>query len=180
MHVTTKLLPGITRMIQMDHTKVLGTFHKYRLDLPPAKKEALVNTICTSLEIHAQLEEEIFYPAMRSTDREMIDKSVPEHQEMRRLINDLRSMRPGDRSYDMTLMELMGIVIHHVADEETKLLPEAERVLHGRLAELGWEMTRRRMQLMGPRTGDIAVNMARAYPVAAISVAASDSWAHWR
>jgi hypothetical protein len=136
-----------------------------------AKKEGLAETICTALENHAQLEGNLL-SAMHSADREMIDKSIPEHDEMRRLIAAVRSTRPDGIDYDDTLMELMRLVIHHVADEETQLLPEAERVLHGRLAELGGEMTRRRMQLVRPRAGAIAINVARSYPAAAISIAA--------
>src|SRR5690242_907785 len=82
--ILTKALPSITTMIRMDHTHVLSNFHKYRADLPSAKKRALVDLICTALEIHAQLEEEIFYPAMRAARAEdsVLDKSIPEHDEM--------------------------------------------------------------------------------------------------
>jgi hypothetical protein len=52
-------------------------------------------------------------------------------------------------------------VIHHVADEETLLLPTAERVLGDRLGELGAKMTKRRLQLTAPRTGEIAGGMAK-------------------
>jgi hypothetical protein len=61
-------------------------------------------------------------------------------------------------------MELMRDVLHHVADEETILLPEAERVLADRLGELGAAMTKRRMQLVLPRSGEIASDMARSIP----------------
>ena len=151
MNPLTKLSPGITSMIRMDHTKVLATFHKYRIDTSPDKKQALVTLICDALEVHARLEEEIFYPAMRRVDPTIVEKSVPEHNEMKRVIAKLREMTPGHLSYDATLMELMRDVMHHVADEETTLLPQAERVLGDELQSLGAEMTRRRMQLMKPK-----------------------------
>jgi hypothetical protein len=69
-------------------------------------------------------------------------------------------------------MALMREVLRHVADEETKLFPDAERVLgEERLAELGAEMTRRRMQLVAPRTGEITVQTARTFPAATAAVA---------
>src|SRR5438045_1581674 len=115
--------PGATRMIRLDHSHVLVTFHRYKIDTNPRVKQGLLDTICTALEIHAQLEEEIFYPAIREvTDNEAIRKSVPEHDEMRRLIAKLRGMEPTDPAYDDTVMELMRDVLHHVADEETILL----------------------------------------------------------
>lgn len=170
----SKLSPSITNMIRMDHTHVLATFHQYEIDTAPKTKQALVNTACLALEIHAQLEEEIFYPAMRETgaDTEVVDKSKPEHDEMRRLIEELRGMEPTDSAYDQTFMELMRDVLHHVADEETVLLPDAERLLGDKLGELGAQMTKRRLQLTAPRAGEIALNTARALPASTMLVTA--------
>ncbi|MDB5742971.1 MAG: Hemerythrin cation binding domain protein [Polaromonas sp.] len=163
--ITQALTPNATNMIRLDHTHVLATFHQYKTTSRPQIKLGLVNTTCLALEVHAQLEEEIFYPAVREiSDNEAIKKSVPEHDEMRRLIALLRSMEPEDVRYDDTYMELMRDVLHHVADEETVILPEAERLLQDQLADLGGRMMKRRMQLVAPRTKDIAVNMARAMP----------------
>jgi hemerythrin superfamily protein len=153
--------PSATDMIRADHTRVLATFHRYTADASPRTKQGLANTICLALEIHAQLEEEIFYPALRSIDPDIVAKSLPEHQEMKRLITTLRGMTAGEAQYDATLMELMRKVVHHVADEETTLLPDAERALEGELGELGARMAKRRMQLSAPRAGEMARNMAR-------------------
>ncbi|HEY5801900.1 MAG TPA: hemerythrin domain-containing protein, partial [Burkholderiaceae bacterium] len=157
--ITEKVTPTITNMIRMDHTHVLATFHQYEVDTDVKTKQALVNTICLALEIHAQLEEEIFYPALRRAllSDSVLDKSVPEHNEMRDLIARLRGMSPTDASYDDTVMELMRDVMHHVADEETVLLPQAERVLRGELGQLGAQMTKRRIQLVKPHAGELAV-----------------------
>lgn len=169
-----KLSPTITNMIRMDHTHVLLTFHQYEIDTSAKKKQALVTTACRALEIHAQLEEEIFYPAMRALvgDDDTLEKSVPEHDEMRRLINRLRAMKPTDAAYDETFMELMRDVLHHVADEETVILPEAERRLGKQLDELGVKMTKRRLQLVAPHAGEIASSTLRSLPTSAMVVAA--------
>ena len=67
----------------------------------------------------------------------------------------------------------MRIVIHHVADEETTLLPMAERLLGvDRLSELGAHMTRRRVELIKPHAGEFAVTAARSFPVGAAAGAA--------
>jgi hypothetical protein len=94
-------------------------------------------------------------------DTDFLQKSVPEHDQMRRLIAQLRNLEPGHPSYDETFFQLMNTVMHHVADEETLLLPTAERVLADRLGELGAQMTKRRLQLAAPRSGEIAGSMAR-------------------
>ena len=154
--ILKKALPHATTMIRMDHTHVLATFHRYRRDAPAHVKQALFNMICTALEVPAQLEEEIFYPGMRAaaaSDNAIVEKSLPEHEEMKGLIRKLRGMhRAIDALYDDTLIELMRGVLHHVADEETTLLPDAERALGEGVEDLGLQMTRRRLELTVPRS----------------------------
>ncbi|HEY8049401.1 MAG TPA: hemerythrin domain-containing protein [Ramlibacter sp.] len=161
-NLLSRLSPSITNMIRMDHTHVLATFHQYDAGASPRVKKGLVDQVCVALEIHAQLEEEIFYPALRAVaDTDFVRKSVPEHDEMRRIIGQLRKLEPADAGYDDTFHQLMNNVMHHVADEETLLLPAAERVLADELGELGMRMTKRRLQLAAPRSGEIAGSMAR-------------------
>jgi hemerythrin superfamily protein len=173
--LANRFAPSATGMIRIDHTHVLTTFHRYRADLSSGRKAGLVGMICTALEIHATLEEEIFYPALSErVDNEVMRKSVPEHMEMRRLIAELRAMTPADMRYDETLMALMRDVIHHVADEETVLLPEAERILSDtEMQELGREMTRRRIKLTTPKAGEIARDMARGMPLTTMALGAA-------
>ncbi|MBK0391843.1 hemerythrin domain-containing protein [Ramlibacter algicola] len=168
-----KMSPSITSMIRMDHTHVLAAFHQYQVDTPARVKKGLVDNICLALEVHAQLEEEIFYPAMREVSPdETLDKAKPEHDEMRDLIARLRALQPTDPAFDTTLFELMRTVMHHVADEETQLLPKAERLLAGQLSEMGARMTKRRLQLLGPRSGELAGSMARSMSTGTMFAAA--------
>ena len=156
-----KLSPTITDMIRFDHSHVMVTFHQYTRDKRPSVKKALAETICDALEIHATLEEEIFYPVMRpkAHDQKVMEKAEPEHDEMRRVISEIRRSDPKNSHYDDLVFELMRDVQHHVADEETVLLPEAEEMLSkDRLCELGAQMTKRRMELITPKVGKIAAN----------------------
>jgi len=169
-----RVTPDITTMIRMDHTHVMAAFHRYKTDLSQTRKQALVRHACLALEVHAQLEEEIFYPALRQvmSGDEVLEKSEPEHNEMKERIAQLRSQSPDAASYDENFFALMRTVIHHVADEETRLLPAAERLLGDRLGQLGFEMTKRRLQLLKPRTAEIASTAVRAFPVGAAAFAA--------
>ena len=160
----TKVAPSITDMIRADHTRVLATFHRYKAHTTPATKQALVAHICLALEVHAQAEEEIFYPAMSSVDTALVGRLIPEHDKVRSLIGAVRGLDPATPEYDSTLMELMREVMHHVADEETVLLPQAERVLGERLGELGAKFMKRRLQLMAPHAGELTRTKARAMP----------------
>lgn len=159
----SKLSPSITDMIRFDHSHVLVTFHQYTSTTKPSVKKALAETICDALEIHATLEEEVFYPVIRrlNPNEPVIQKSEPEHDEMRRMIAELRETRATDERHDVLMHELMRDVMHHVADEETVLLPEAERLLDkDRLNELGAAMTRRRLDLLKPKAGRLAKSTA--------------------
>ena len=130
--------------------------------------------MCLAIEIHAQLEEEIFYPALRLVlDNEMLRKSTPEHDEMRGLISRLRNMPVSDPAFDDTFFEVVRHVMHHVADEETLLLPAAERLIPDQLHELGARMARRRMELVGPRTPELASSMARSISMGSVVAAGS-------
>lgn len=288
--IVQQMSSSATHMIRMDHAHVLNRFHRLEPGLAPETRAALVRSICAALEIHAQLEEEIFYPALRACglDSPVLAKSGPEHEEMRRLIERVRSAevegerwrRPSDAAGrgrgasdhgasddtgratsrsplstrtpgstpasaatpltpgaaaegggtergalagtggaagDMTfgsgaapeksttfgaggdasrtmagpqadapgfapelpardegrlpdpsnaeVHALMNAVMHHVADEETQLLPAAERLMsRQQLAELGARMTARRLELARPRAGELVMDMARGAP----------------
>jgi iron-sulfur cluster repair protein YtfE (RIC family) len=159
-------------MIRLDHTHVLAAFHRYSIDAAPSRKAAVVNAACAALEIHAQLEEEIFYPALKKAQatQSVLDKSLPEHDEMRVTIAELRATRPDSPEFDELFMKLMRAVLHHVADEETILLPDAERTMGPQLRALGAAMNARRFQLLAQRPVDIAINQARTFLMAAISL----------
>lgn len=169
----SKMSPSITNMIRMDHTHVVAAFHQFQADTAPRVKKGLADNICLALEVHAQLEEEIFYPALREVSPdEVLDKAKPEHDEMRQLIARLRALQPGEPAFDQTMYDLIRAVMHHVADEETQLLPKAERLLAGQLSDMGARMTRRRLELLGPRSGELAGSMARSLSTGTMLAAA--------
>lgn len=157
-----QISPSVTNLIRLDHMHVMTAFHQYETGATGRMKKGLADNICLAIEIHAQLEEEVFYPALRAVaDNETLRKSTPEHDEMRGLIARLRNMPVNEPAFDDTFFELMRHVLHHVADEETQLLPAAERLLPDRLSELGAEMTRRRLALTAPRAPELASSLAK-------------------
>lgn len=173
--------PSITTMIRVDHSHVLAVFRRFRPDTSDSRKRALIRNACLALEVHAQLEEEIFYPALRQVagSSEVLDKSAPEHDRMRALIRELRARSSADGDCDETFRELIRLVLHHVADEETVLLPLAEELLADRLGELGMQMTRRRLELLGPNWREVAASTARTFPVAVAVLAAGALTLGW-
>ncbi len=160
-----RVAPHATTLVRRDHTLVLATFHRYHAQLPPRIKRGLARSACMALEIHAQLEEEILYPAVREVSQgDFLRRAVKEHDTLRELIAQLRQTPPDSPSHDALFMSLMREVMHHMADEETLFLPEAERVLRGRLGELGARMMQRRMALQAPRAPRMAYERVRGMP----------------
>lgn len=169
-----RIAPAATQLVRRDHAHLLETFHRYRASASPPVRQALVHALCLALEVHTRIEEELLYPAVReAAPSDFLHRAVAEHEQMRRLIHQLRRMRPSDPDYDLTFMGLMRDVMHHVADEETEFLPQAERVLHGRLGELGAQMMRRRLALLAPRAPALVFNRMRAAPGRSLLLVAS-------
>jgi hypothetical protein len=167
------LAPNITKLVRRDHTQVLMTAHRYSVRSSPARKQAIVRWVCNALAVHTRLEEEIFYPALRAAGAvgHVLDRTGAEHDDMLGLIAELRGMEPTDGGYDERFMGLLRTMLHHVADEETVLLPAAERLLEGRLGELGARWLARRMQLRAPRPALALVRGAQAKPMVALLTA---------
>jgi hemerythrin superfamily protein len=153
-----------TDMIRADHSRVLAAFHRFDRSARPAVQRALVETICLSLEIHADIEENVLYPAAKDVHEPTVDKSLSDHAEMRRLISELRSFDPLDAQFEPAFMQLMALVIHHVADEETRILPAVDRLPQSTVRELSARIWKRRAQLMKQNWKAIASNKVRAAP----------------
>src|SRR5512138_464569 len=82
--------PSATDLLRADHARVVAVFHRYSADLSPLVKQGLVKSACAMLELHARIEEEVFYPMMRAADTALVDKSIPEHDAIRVLSAALR------------------------------------------------------------------------------------------
>lgn len=165
-----------TAQIRADHAHVMALFHRYRLDGRGQDRRALADAACLALEVHARLEEELFYPAMSEADErdaDWVEEARPEHERIRELIAKLRAGSPDDPAFDEDFLALMREVMHHVAEEETVLLPDAERRLGPqRLDEIGARMTSRRIALMAPRSGEMLGNAVRAAPASTLAMVA--------
>lgn len=116
------------------------------------KKVAVFNEINAALEVHATIEEEIFYPAVKKARSEHVKDEVregyEEHKQIKTLLGEIANITPADESYDMKIKVLKEDVEHHVKDEEGEMFPDAEQFLSERhLVELGAELETRKQQL---------------------------------
>ena len=109
-----------------------------------------------ALTMHTQIEEQIFYPALKNFDetKDLVPEAFEEHQEVKDILEEMTSLNPGDDEFMDKLTELRDSVEHHVEEEETEMFPKAEKVLgQSRLQELG-----RQMQQMKQSKSSVATN----------------------
>jgi uncharacterized membrane protein len=140
-------------MIKADHRRVEELYQRYqRLTDQPAERRAVVEQICQELEVHAKLEEDLFYPVVQAKlgkeGTDLVDEAVKEHSDMKRLIRQLESSAAADAQFDQTVHLLMRGVQHHVREEEGEMLPQAEQHLGSALVGLGRRMQERKQELL--------------------------------
>lgn len=143
--------PDAISLLTEDHKKVKKLFADFKKSMEHAsdeEKSELVNEICTELTIHAQLEEEIFYPAVRDAidEDELMDEAEEEHDSAKSLIAQLESMEPEDDHYDAKVIVLGEYIDHHVKEEQEKMFPKAKKAKVD-MVELGTQIMQRKQEL---------------------------------
>jgi hypothetical protein len=136
-------------MLKEDHQKVKKAFKQAeKLHEQEAHDElqALVEQTCAEIEVHARLEEELFYPAAREVVKEedLIEEAEVEHNSAKALIEQLEAMSPDDPKYMATFTVLGEYVKHHIKEEENELF---EQITSGR-AKVQWEELQQQMLTM--------------------------------
>jgi hemerythrin superfamily protein len=146
-------MPNATQLLRQDHKKVEGLFNKYEQGKNMDAKKRFAMQAMNELEVHAQIEEEIFYPAVKKgiEEGELVDEAVQEHQEAKSLIAELKKLQgQGDGAaaeFESKFSNLMEAIQHHVEEEEGEMFPKVEDSELD-LAELGSEMAERKQELM--------------------------------
>ena len=141
-----------TALLRADHKRVSDLFAEYEKTRSPVRKMALVTKICTELSVHAQVEEEIFYPAVKAAlkDKELVPEAIIEQATMKALISQVEGVTPDGEMFDAKIKVLSEYVKHHVKEEHTELFPKAKASKLD-LVELGARLTDRKGELMAQR-----------------------------
>lgn len=137
------------KLLKADHKEVKTWFKEYEKLEGDEDKQALASQICLALTIHAQIEEEIFYPAARAAidDEDMFDEAEVEHGSAKQLIAEIQAMKAGDRLFDAKVIVLGEYIDHHVQEEEEEMFPDA-RDSDLDLKALGAQLATRKAELM--------------------------------
>lgn len=138
-------------LLKADHREVEALFETFESARGASKQAKVVRQICDALTVHAQIEDEIFYPALRAhVDDDDIDEAYVEHDCAKLLIAELRAAEPNEDFYKAKVMVLKEQIEHHVREEERArdslfAQAKAEGVP---LDEIGVALAQRKSELM--------------------------------
>jgi hemerythrin superfamily protein len=135
-------------LLKADHKLMLSLFKDYAKARTSAQKKVLVARICTELTIHTQLEEELFYPAVKRAmkDKVLIPEASVEHDTLRLLLSQVEGAMKIDDMFNARIKVLAKYVRHHVMEEHKELFPQASATTVDML-KLGQKMAARKAEL---------------------------------
>jgi hemerythrin superfamily protein len=139
-------------LLDADHKAVQKLFIDFNAlcddDAAPDAKRQIAEKICQSLLVHAQIEEEIFYPAVRSAtgDKPLIEDAIDEHAQAKETIAQIQAMAANEPDYDNTVKRLGGLIDAHVLEEREQTFLEARQSSLG-LRRLAVELFERKNAL---------------------------------
>ena len=143
-------------LLDADHKAVKKMFKDYdeltssRARNVSQKKKDLAQQICQELTVHAQIEEEIFYPAIREALKEtdLIDEASVEHQTAKDLIKQIQAAGEPDEMFDAKVKVLGEYIDHHVKEERGEIFPKARSAKKLDLMAMREELESRKQELM--------------------------------
>jgi len=140
-------------LLKQDHVKVKGLFDEFEAATQRRSQMRIAREALLELDVHAGIEEEIFYPAYRAEldDEESTDtilEAEEEHHVVHMLIAEIKELLgTDDERFEAKFTVLMENVRHHIDEEESEMLPKADQLGEDRLGELGAEMAARKKEL---------------------------------
>lgn len=154
---TTRTEADACTLLDSDHKAVKKMFKAYE-ELASSKargveqkKLDLAHQICHELTVHATIEEEIFYPALRAAlkDTDLLAEAEVEHASAKDLIAQIESMEQADEMFDAKVKVLGEYIDHHVKEERNEMFPKARAARGLDLVAMREELMARKEALMG-------------------------------
>jgi hemerythrin-like domain-containing protein len=145
--------PLAIELLMSDHRKVEDLFEEYEQakEAEDENRRDIAERVCGELTVHAQVEEELFYPWLRENlepdDMEMVEEAQVEHNGAKDLIAQIEAATELDDVYDAKVKVLSEYIKHHVKEEENEIFPEVSDKKE-ELDALGQEMAARKEELM--------------------------------
>ncbi len=145
----TTRTPDAIALLRADHRKVSELFEQFEKSRSEAKKGDLAQQICRELTVHAQVEEEILYPAVQAAlkDKDLVPEARVEHQSIKDLIAQVEGAEPSGEEFEAKVKVMGEWVKHHVKEEQNEMFPKVKKSRLD-LAELGERIQQRKQELL--------------------------------
>lgn len=148
-------------LLSADHNRVRGLFTKFRTAHESddvAEMADVAARILEELDVHTQIEEQVFYPAVRDADEELgeeVAEGLEEHHVVKVLASEIASLTPGAEDWTAKVTVIIELVEHHAGEEETTMFPKVKKVFDANaLAALGQKMEAFKARLGAPTAKD--------------------------
>jgi hemerythrin superfamily protein len=146
-------------VLKQDHQKVKALFQEATHAADISKRRDLFDKIDTELEMHAHIEEAIFYPAIEDHEglKDMVAEALEEHEQAKTLLGELEELGADNHEFGSKLQQLMETVEHHIEEEEGEMFPKIREIFEDELEQLGSAIGQRhaesasRLKKMTPR-----------------------------
>lgn len=129
-------------LLKQDHRKVEELFSQLESSRGQAKLRVF-EQIKMELELHAHIEEKVFYPALEESKQthELVLEAYEEHDVVKKLLRELGRAKTANEEWEAKAKVLQENVEHHVEEEENELFKKASAALsREEIEELGEEL----------------------------------------
>lgn len=159
----TRSTPDACSLLDADHRAVKKLFNQYdelagsKAKSSIEKRRELARQICLELTVHAQIEEEILYPALRKAikEQDLVEEATVEHASAKDLIAQIEAATEVDETFDAKVKVLGEYIDHHVKEERNEMFPKA-RASKLDLVAMREELKARKEELMAEMEGAVA------------------------
>jgi hemerythrin superfamily protein len=138
-------------LLKQDHRNVEKLFQSWQRAAGVTEQHELCQQICTELTAHTQIEEQCFYPEVRSMAADLedkVDESLREHGQVKQMCTRLQAMSVGEAAMPTVMSELKQAVEHHVHEEEHEMFPKVRETCDQQwLLTLGYAMEQQKSQI---------------------------------
>lgn len=131
-------MPDPVALLEQDHRALEKLFDRFE----KTGDADIALRICQELRVHAALEEELVYPLVERVDEDLARRAKSDHRTSRHLVDRIERFRIADGGLRDLMAELKKVVLEHVSEEESTILPRLQAVL--KVDEIADELARRR------------------------------------
>ena len=134
-----------TTLLKKQHREVEALFKKIQRTKSAGERRSLMEQLASNLKLHMQIEEKIFYPAVRGLEtkkaEEMVLEAYEEHAVVKLVLGELPKVDPDDERFEAKMTVLQELIEHHVEEEEDEMFDLAAKLGEDELEVVGEQMT---------------------------------------